>query len=724
MTLQSRSVLKPAWFRDGYSPWKADDRPRMHPVTLIRRPEADLSRLPIGLDLRAINVVEGIRAALSVAVLVALNEWLQWPTIMEVALAAWLACLCDQGGPIRRRVPAVLSFTAVGAIITASAGLARNGGIASAISMGSFGLFCLSFIRIYGQSAMVVGNLLGVVLVLALDRPLPGLSAAGMVAASFVVGGLWATLLTMVVWRIHPYAPARRSVAEVYRQLALLVANMRDLVRADRPPAAAWEAHARAHRRSVREAIEQARATVFDTVRVRGPVSPRAAQGLIRLEAADQLFGALIALSDVLEHTQQPWDRKIAARGLRRLGPLLRNLGRGIATDETGSNPAIARSIRAFSREAGSLPPGQPLRPILEAMVERLQIAAILSVPANFVRGVAPGGERPSALERIDRPLRANLRWDSLALRHALRVAIVAAPAIAITLIHYAPYQHWLTITLVLTMQPYFATTVARALERIGGTVLGGGIAALLGVVCGTPLAITAALFPLMVIALAVRQVSFGMFMMAVTPIVVLLSEIGQPGASEWVLAGMRGLYTAIGGLLALAGCLILWPSWEPSRLVNEVRTAIESHARYADAEISYLLGERSRDLVELTRRAAGVASNNLEASLSRALQEPRHASREALESALVIDAALRRFAGRFSTMQLNPSLRTELADPVWRSWREWIVPAMQALAAGTADLPPKPLLSADCPAADILLRIARQLELIAGARRRIGARG
>jgi uncharacterized membrane protein YccC len=226
----------------------------------------------------------------------------------------------------------------------------------------------------------------------------------------------------------------------------------------------------------------------------------------------------------------------------------------------------------------------------------------------------------------------------------------------------------------------------------------------------------------LTVIALAVRQVSFGMFMMAVTPIVVLLSEIGQPGASEWMLAGMRALYTAIGGLLALAGCLILWPSWEPGRLVNEVFAAIKAHARYADAEISHLLGEASQDSVELARRAAGVASNNLEASLSRALQEPRHTSLEALETVLVIDAALRRFAGRLSTMQLSPSLRTELADPVWRTWREWIVQAMQGLASGVTNLPPKPSLSAAGVAADVLLRIARQIELIAGASRRIGA--
>ena len=73
--------------------------------SLISRPTADLARLPLGFDLRAINVLEGIRAALSVTVLVALNEYLELPGLMEAALAAWLACLCDLGGPIHRRLP-------------------------------------------------------------------------------------------------------------------------------------------------------------------------------------------------------------------------------------------------------------------------------------------------------------------------------------------------------------------------------------------------------------------------------------------------------------------------------------------------------------------------------------------------------------------------------------------------------------------------------------------
>ena len=57
-------------------------------------------------------------------------------------------------------------------------------------------------------------------------------------------------------------------------------------------------------------------------------------------------------------------------------------------------------------------------------------------------------------------------------------------------------------------MQPYFALTYARAIERVLGTLLGGLVAALVGLVCTTPLAIAVAMFPLAIAAFAVRGVS------------------------------------------------------------------------------------------------------------------------------------------------------------------------------------------------------------------------
>ena len=45
-------------------------------------------------------------------------------------------------------------------------------------------------------------------------------------------------------------------------------------------------------------------------MRVRGQASARAYQALIRVEALDQLFGALVALSDLLEASRDPAVRE------------------------------------------------------------------------------------------------------------------------------------------------------------------------------------------------------------------------------------------------------------------------------------------------------------------------------------------------------------------------------------------------------------------------------
>jgi len=234
----------------------------------------DLRRLPISVNRQAISLAEGVRAGLSVAVIVAASEYVHFPPLREAALAALLTCLCDPGGPIRRRVPVLLGFTLIGAAVTAGFGLLRGLGPETAVALGVSGLFCSSFVRIYGQAPQQLGALLSVVQILSLDRPLPDIAEAGLLAAAFIGGGLWATLLTMLIWRIHPYLPARRAVAETYRQLSELVRDLHSLALAPTITDAAWEAHARIHRRAVREAIETARTVVLDTLRGGGSQQP------------------------------------------------------------------------------------------------------------------------------------------------------------------------------------------------------------------------------------------------------------------------------------------------------------------------------------------------------------------------------------------------------------------------------------------------------------------
>ena len=154
----------------------------------------------IAFNPRALSLAEGVRAALSMAVIVAVSAWLDWPLLMEAALAAWLTCLCDAGGPIRRRVPYLLSFGFAGAALTAGYGLL--GAVAPlpvVVVLAALGVFCASLLRVYGQATMQVGNLLTVVLVLSLTRDLPDLRSAAALGLVFLGGSLWALLLTMVI---------------------------------------------------------------------------------------------------------------------------------------------------------------------------------------------------------------------------------------------------------------------------------------------------------------------------------------------------------------------------------------------------------------------------------------------------------------------------------------------------------------------------------------------
>jgi uncharacterized membrane protein YccC len=678
-----------------------------------RRLAPDLAKLPIVHNLRALSVAEGVRAALAVAVIIALNEYFGLPALREAALAALWTCMADPGGPVRRRVPVLLSFAALGALITGLFGIMRGFGMPVALPVGVLALFAASFARVYGQAAQQVGMLLSMAIVLSLDQGL-SVGQALEVSAGFLAGAVWATLLTLVIWRLYPYRATRQKVADVYHALAALTGDLSALLRDKTADDTKWEAHARAHRRAVRDAVEAARDSAMSILRGRGTGNLRAAQSLIRLETADQMFGALIALSELLEHGT-PSERATAGRLLRRMRPLLILLAGLALSDEQATQPRVKRAIDAMETQVGRIPLTDPLRPIADRIVERLRLAHTLAVPANLPPGADPAGRRLALRERLARPLRANLTWRSPTLRHALRAAVMAAPALAYTMLWFTPYDHWLTMTLIATMQPFFALTYARAVERVIGTILGGVLAAAVGLLCTTPLSIGIAMFPLAVIALSIRAINFGLFMMALTPLVVLLVETGQPDTAEWRIALARATLTAIGGVLAVGAGFVLWPSREPERLVAGTREAIAAHGRYAEAELGALLDETQPATVDRSRREAGVASNALEASINRTLVE-RGGNRDLLEAVLVIDAALRRYAGRLSAMQLDPGLRDSMPPGALRAWRDWIVNAMRALAEGRTALPPRP----EIGDADALRRLARQTELIAGALARL----
>jgi uncharacterized membrane protein YccC len=658
-----------------------------------------LKILPLSLNVRAVSLAEGFRAGIAVAVTVLAGELLGLPHFGLAALGALLTCFADPGGPVRRRAPAVLAFALFSGLAYAAFGLIRAEGPLIAAPIAGLAIFCACYARIYGQGGLQVGNLLSVVIVLALDYPAHSIAQAAGQGLNIAAGAFWAALLTLVIWQIHPYQPARRALADVARKLSLLAKDLARLTNSEESPAA-FEAHAARHRRAVRDAIETARGVALDTFRRRGVVTGRAAQLTIRLQTCEQIFGGLIALSDILDNT--PAARAPTARAIRLVAGWLAALGPAIESGKSLETPRKLESLNRLRAAISTLPETLPRRHVLDAIAENL--AAIVNVSSP---GPLPASGAPLPLRtRILSPIRQNFSFRSAPMRHALRAAIIATPVLIFTMSIHQQFAHWATITMLLCLQPYFSATWDRSAERIAGTALGGAVAAAIGLLSQTPLQLALTMLPLTMFAFAIRGVSYGAFVAALTPMVVLLVEQIVPGTNELLLALSRIGYTFLGGTLAVLGNLLLFPGFEATRVETTIASAIAAHATYAHAVFTALL--EGTPAPDSARRAAGMASNNLEASLARALAEPHKGGDAIIERGAVVDAALRRMAGRLSVLALDrPKIPPE-ARPLWQDWQNWLATSFSAKPPSRPPLP-------SGPAADALTRLARQVELIAG---------
>jgi len=693
------------------------ERSRMSPRRMIplrgsaRVPGADLRRLPIRVDLAGVSLLEGLRTTIAAGVSLFADTWLNSDLLLVFGVAALLVCFSDSGGPLRQRVWPLLALTVIGSIIWPMFGILRGLGLPYVLPATALCVLANSMARVWGLPGQSVGNVLTVIIALALDAPLRWAAAPPIVAA-FMAGGLWAVLLTVVIMGIRPHRPATHAVSEVWTMLASLAADLLALLYAAdnnaAPSPAEWDAHARVHRRGVRDAIERARIAVAATFRVRGPSSPQSMTNLLRLEMSERVFGALIALSDLIEHAPDATVRYSARRLLRRLRPLLTRMG----GRSMGDARALGRAIDRLT--ADRLYPAGVIN-LAGTIAEWLRAAARLKIDSELASIPMAESLPASAEGSLWEALRSNFTWDSAILRHAVRVTVVTVPVFAVDVMFWTPYSHWLTYSVALTMQPFFSGTWQRVLERCAGTVAGALLGGALAFLPQTPVAHALTLLPLCILGFSARQVSYGAFIACLTPLVVLLFDMVLPGQSEWTIAGMRVAYTLAGGAIAIAAGLWLWPSWEPQRVREEVRRALRAHADYAAAVLARLAGMRGGEAIGRTQRAAGVAINNLEAALSRALQEPLRGRRTAVRGGLIADGALRRLGACLVTLSHAPAA-SEPEREAWARWATWLPEALSGLGADAAIRPAPELPQAAPVWREAAERIRRHVEIVSGA--------
>jgi uncharacterized membrane protein YccC len=578
---------------------------------------------------RSLSIAEGLRAAAACASMVAAAGIFHAPGLSWAAIGALWTCLADPGGLTIARFRATAGFTVLSTVfaVLASGAAGQGWGLATALVLVCS--FLGTMVRVYGGEAAQAGTLAIVACVVAVDRPAQSPADLAGFGATYLGGCLWAMLLSLSIWRIHPYKPARHALADTFRALAAMVRGLAEV--AAGPDPSAWGPFATIHRTAVRAAIEKSRSILERIVRERLLSAP-GERLIVTVEVADRIFAHLIAMSHRLERFGIRFEGEVAM--LRRLAAIFDDYAIALRRDDVTTaivEPALAELSTCASRVEGPAADGIPV------IAEQLRL---LEDPGF---GATPRGSSGNDVSLLTlAPLVANLTLRSADLRHALRCAVTVSAVVLATHLAGLPYAYWVAMATVLVIQPSIATTWLRAVERVVGSTLGGGLAALLGLELHSPLAFTVAVFPLAALTLAVRSINYSLFVLFLTPLFVLVVDLSQPGANELKLAAVRAVNNLAGGLAALVGSLVLWPRWEPKRLPLLIADAIESNGRFASLAFSSGVSERA---LHDARRAAGLASSNAEAARERSALEVWW-MRDAFEDAIAVLVLLRGLAG------------------------------------------------------------------------------
>jgi uncharacterized membrane protein YccC len=644
---------------------------------------------------RRLSVSEGLRAAFSCAAVVGLAEWLHEPTLVWAAIGALWVSLADSGGHPLDRLRTLGLFTVlstIAAVLTTGAALIGSDWAVLAVLLVTFSG---SLVRCCGAVPEQIGRLIVIASVVAVDRPAHGRADLLNFALIYFSGCLWAMLLSFSIWRIQRLRPAYAALALVYTQLGRLSA---ELAGSAGVPLATANAHAPTRRHAVREAIEQARALLIQLGRRRG-LGAAGERLLLALELAENIFSQLIGLSErfIVEPPADDRGHWLRRQAFRRLALLLFH---------------DARSFAAGAARPASWPDQLQRLKTAAAALEGTAAAAMSSIIAQLETLSSRPGERGEAApSRSERPaawlalLRANLDWHSLIFRHALRCAVCAAGAIWISHRLGLPYAYWMAVTVVIVQQPYIATTWQRALERVGGSLLGGALAAALGLLLHTQFALTAAVFPLAALTMAFRPVSYTLFVTFLTPLVVLIVGVTHPGSSELTLASVRALNTLLGGAIAFGGSLLLWPTWEPDRMRRLMAGALRACGNFCSLALS---GALPREELQQARRTAGLAISNAEASRERQSMEA-WLRRGPIEAALSVMVLIRGLLGIAVAAWLHPRTPRASADLATyvRAHSDWLAQRLERGASAEV------LATAPASANTDAQRTTQQLQLL-----------
>jgi uncharacterized membrane protein YccC len=601
-----------------------------------------------GLDLskefrltRAAPAIEaGLRAGIGMSVPIFLGIVAGQAAVgIMAAFGCWFTLLADIGGTYGQKAQAMLAANLAGALAILVGGFVGNMPELALLVTAAW-IFVGGLLPLFGSVAAQISLLSSVMLVIAVGTTgrVNALSQSGW----SLVGGAWATALSLGVWSIHPNRPVREAISKLHFTLSTLLQNGVAAV-AQPKHESRWGTESLS---GFTQDLETAR-RVWVVVRAKSNglseserqllVAQENAQQSVRsviayLEAFEVLAGDIPELEGVFLRLTAAFAataQKLATSILKRQRPQPPTaMEEALAALDTIFNERRTKSFEEPAQYRGLVSLGKFLRHASVLAGQFRRLTEVLG-QAERIRLKPSTAISQETVELTSRPnfgkiLLANLNTRSLPLRHACRVTLLTVATQALGLLLSWPRAYWVPITVLIVLKADYGGTISRAIQRVIGTTLGGLIAAGLAAqvqyveLQGVLIAVLAFL------AFTVRPLNYGVFTIVLTPLFMVIVNLLDEG--DWQVSLLRIGYTVLGGIICLAGGYVLLPDWERTRLPAQTAKAIRANSFYFQRVMDLYI-QRSEISADIDRAhgAAELENANASAAAQRLLAEPLH---------------------------------------------------------------------------------------------------
>ncbi|MBD2495569.1 FUSC family protein [Nostoc sp. FACHB-280] len=624
-------------------------------------------------------IFSGVRSLLILGVPIGLGIVTGNAAASAVAtMAAWFVGMVNVDGTYRQQLQAMIAATVAVTLVFLIASLV-SGHLWLAIPTTFVVIFIAGLAGLYGNVAASVSLVTSIMFVIALARfaTFTNFSTLILHCLLCLAGGTWTILLSLGFWAVQPHDLVRQAVANCYLSLSQFVDLVKERV-FDYQDTQAWTEKFLPAQDAVIQNLTAARSLWTAKWTVQKGANQQGNNLLVLIEDVNQILNGIVALNELLaiasaHHLFSQLQNEIQ-QAIAQLVIALEMLAKAIAKGKNSVHLGdLHRTIEALQHQwqvlrSQILSTTHPhtddygdlvhLRHITSSL---MNLAQQIQTDAEIVADYNQGKQRLipqadiSALPEsnfgvIIDTLRNNFTFDSITFRHALRLALITTFAEFLAAILQLPRGYWITLTALVALKPNFGGTSETTVQRVIGTILGGMMGIVLILLVQNQYAIAVCLLLLVFIAMSVRPLSYSLFTILLTPAIILLLNLISAGG--WQVGVLRIIDSIFGGVLALVGSYLLFPSWERQQLPTQLEKTIRANLAYFQQVIANYLYPEQNILTSINnlRHQAALENANATAAAQRLFSEPRHVQGE-IEPVMTVILYIRSFFSSVTTL-------------------------------------------------------------------------